>query len=77
MSDTEEDIVFDKNVPIPEPIVRSKYHFDRMEVGDSKFWPGTRAVKAVEAFSRKSDKKFAVRRTTEGGVSGVRIWRTV
>lgn len=75
-------IEFDKNIPIPDPIVRTKYEFDRMEVGDSKFWPGEAAGKAVVAFQRKSGKKFTTRKTHEthpdhiGTVDGLRIWRT-
>lgn len=77
-------IEFDKNIPIPDPVVRTKYEFDRMDVGDSKFWPGSAAVKSVEAYQRKSGKKFTKRKTRENHPSsedgspvvGYRIWRT-
>lgn len=75
-------IEFDKNIPIPPQQQRTKYEFDRMEVGDSKFWPGEAAGKAVVAFARKSGKKFTTRKTQEPHpdtgvvVDGIRIWRT-
>lgn len=74
-------IEFDKDIPIPDPVVRTKYEFDRMEIGDSKFWPGEAAGKAVVAFARKSGKKFTTRKVTETDEngdtrSGLRIWRT-
>lgn len=74
-------IEFDKNIPIPPQQQRTKYEFDRMDVGDSKFWPGEAAGKAVVAFSRKSGKKFTTRKTEERVVedgpllTGLRIWR--
>lgn len=74
-------IEFDKNIPIPPQPQRSKYHFDKMEVGESKFWPGKAAGKAVVAFARGSEKKFTTRRVTEKDetgamVDGLRVWRT-
>lgn len=74
-------IEFDKNIPIPDTVVRTKYNFDLMEVGDSKFWPGSAGAcgKAVAAFSRKNpSKKFTVRKMQEGdpAVVGERVWRT-
>lgn len=74
-------IEFDKDIPIPPPQQRTKYEFDRMEVGDSKFWPGEAAGKAVVAYARKSGKKFATRKEVQTSeeneeVSGLRVWRT-
>ena len=75
-------IEFDKHIPIPEPINRTKYEFDRMEVGDSKFWPGDAAGKAVAAHVAKTGKGFTTRKVKEVDpesgetVSGVRVWRT-
>lgn len=76
-------IEFDKNIPIPDPVVRTKYDFDLMEVGDSKFWPGSAVSKAVAVFCRKSPKRFTARTLTERDpesgamVRGTRVWRTM
>ena len=51
-----------------------------MEVGQSKFWPGAAASKAVVGYARKSGRKFVTRRveeTVDGKpVKGTRVWRT-
>ena len=65
----------EKGVPMPRNGAggRTKYPWDKMEVGDSFFVPGTRnrGVNPGAASLRLSPKKFAMRKVD----GGTRIWR--
>jgi hypothetical protein len=67
-------IKIEHNIPIPERLVRTRYPWLDMGVGDSFLWPeaarkhaGTSALKASERYGRT----FVVRRTKDG----TRCWR--
>lgn len=69
---------FDKGRPIPKPqAARSRYHFDKMDVGESFFVEGATCEKftAYAAFARRHPGwKFVSRTVTEKGKRGVRCW---
>lgn len=74
----------ESNIPLP-PIERtgrprgSKYPFARMKVGDSVFF-GKKSPTVVRAAIRAmrdhiKTARFATRKVTENGVTGLRVWR--
>ncbi len=74
----------DKGLPIPSNIIpgkggKKKYPFEEMEYGDSFFTntPYRTIHSAVSSrHSRKDNpKRYTVRKTTENGVVGFRVWR--
>ena len=82
----DQDIKFDENVPIPPARSQNKYNLHLMEPGHSKFWPGEGSAcsKAAAVYSKKSGRKFTVRRVEEKHpdesgamqlVRGERVWR--
>ena len=78
-----EEFKIDKNVDIPAPdtSARGKYPWAQMDVNDSFFVAGKTANNMTQsarkwAKSHKPDAKFTARKLVEGGVEGVRIWRT-
>ena len=68
----------DKSVPIPPP--REMFPFAEMkEVGDSFFIPRRDANSlrgALQGAKKRHGFKFTSRSVREGGVDGVRVWRT-
>jgi hypothetical protein len=70
----------DRDIPIPERVNGRKiYPFDEMEVGDSFFVEAKdaqRARNAVFQWKKRRGREITVRSITEGGVRGLRIWRT-
>lgn len=67
----------DKNIPLPNP--RNNYPFRGMDVGDSFFVANIprQVVSGAAAYWGKTHNVvFALRATEEGGVKGVRCWRT-
>lgn len=71
-------IVIEKGIPIPTKARGGSLPFDQLEVGDSFFVirSGSGANMAIKKFQEISTSKFTYRTVTEGGVKGVRIWRT-
>jgi hypothetical protein len=71
-------IVIEKNVPIPTKARGGSLPFDQMEVGDSFFVvrSATGANAAIKKAQEATKFKFTYRTVTEGGVKGVRIWRS-
>lgn len=64
-----------KNVPIPQNKIASKYPFKDMEIGDSFFASGIPAT-YISLHSRMlRPMKFSCRTVTENGVRGLRVWR--
>lgn len=72
-------IVIEKNVPIPTKGRGSSLPLGQMEIGDSFFVmrSGSGANAAIKKAQNTSKAKFTYRTVTEGGVKGVRIWRTL
>lgn len=75
--------LIEKNVPIPPKCPtgrKSRYPINKMEVGDSIFFPDPIGPKAARAASgagtRRKGQKFISRRLTENDQRGTRIWRT-
>ena len=72
----------DKGVPVPGAVVRTKYPFGQMEVGDSFFVPVTGSESAFAANLRASSSnwgkvnnaKFLVR-FEDDGKRILRVWR--
>lgn len=77
----------EKNIPLPQSILRSssKYPFDKLEIGESIFYPegevgyGT-LTGAVQAFHKRAanyrpgvSKRLTLRTNKEA--KGVRVWR--
>lgn len=71
-------VVIDKGIPVPAP-GNKKYPWREMQVGDSIFLPGKASTRA--AGIRQSAKmtagggEWTARVVTEGGVTGIRVWR--
>lgn len=66
----------DTNVPMPEGLVRVKYPFSKMEIGESFFVPGIAEGRRVAGRAQHhAPKKFAGRTVTENGITGIRYWR--
>lgn len=77
------EIQIDKGIPIPTKMQlgrKSKYPFDIMDVGDSFFVPGRDGKNfggtVTAARKRYPELSFEMRTVKEGGVVGVRVWRT-
>lgn len=75
-------IKIDKGIPIPpNPSGRptgSKYPLRDMQVGDSFFVANTtsqRVCGTMGNLSKRVGIKVAIRKVTENGVAGVRVWR--
>ena len=75
------EIEVQKNIPIPAPKCGPgwRYPFDQMGVGDSFFVPADErpirnVIGAVKASARWRGLKVAVRRLTEEGAAGIRVW---
>ena len=67
-------IKLDKGIPIPGAKKRgSKYPWDEMHPGDSFFVEG--APKGLYAQAAAHKIKITVRKVTERGKEGVRVWR--
>lgn len=70
-------------VPMPKPIAGRQrvYPFDKLEPGSSFFVPGANKSNHVSPSIRwwkraHPEQVFTVRKVTEDGVTGVRVWRT-
>jgi hypothetical protein len=61
----------DDDVPLPRG--RGSYPLGELEVGQSFFVPGNTNVASLAVNHRP--KKFTTRKKTEGGVTGIRVWR--
>lgn len=62
----------EKNIPIPAS--RSKYPFNKMEIGESVFFEyvfGLKARSAADSYGRAHKKRFVSRKVE----SGLRVWR--
>lgn len=71
---------FDKHIPIPKT---EHPAFRDMEVGDSVFVPHEGSILQCKAYmyaatiqKRSKQLRFTGKSVNEGGVAGVRIWRT-
>lgn len=81
-----DEIRLDKGVPVPPAkagrYAKSKYPFDRMEVGDSFVFRTADRCKSgtadgyMRAASKRYGGKFTQRKVVEDGVAVIRIWRT-
>lgn len=68
-------VKIDKGIPLPKAATREKYPFREMNVGDSFFVKETVASSSASlANKRFAPKRFASRKVTVGGQSGLRIW---
>ncbi len=69
----------DKGIPIPPVPKRTRstfrYPFAQMEMGDSVFVPLLSDANFVSAMLAAKPRKFTIRKVTENGVLGKRIWR--
>ena len=84
-----EDFIIDKGIPLPDDMRggRSLYPFDKLDTGDSVFFPlkegdnakrmKNRLSQASRTFGKKQEpeRHFVLRYRLENEVSGVRIWR--
>jgi len=67
-------IKIDKGIPFPGTSKRgSRYPWEAMQVGDSFFVEG--APKGLHAQAAAKKIKITVRKVTERGKEGVRVWR--
>lgn len=69
-----------KNVPLPKRKHgsgrRSIYPFKDMDVNDSFFVPNKKVFTSNRFYEKNNPKtKFSIRRVTENGVKGIRVWR--
>ena len=71
------DFKIDRNVPIPPKsgAGAKKYHFEKMEIGDSTFIVGKTMNVFGGTLAHYRPLKFSARTVTENGVKGVRVWR--
>jgi|TARA_R110000772_G_scaffold245962_1_gene359578 hypothetical protein len=82
------EVKIDKGIPLPTDIRNDlKYPFDKLEVGDSIFFPlsdednanrmKNRLAQATRTFGKKAtpERHFVIRYRLEDEVSGVRVWR--
>jgi len=72
----------DANVPMPATTLRgSKYPVEALQPGESFFVP-TKKVTSVSVYScckrvaARNNFTIAMRKVTENGIEGCRIWRT-
>ncbi|MDE1867439.1 MAG: hypothetical protein KGI08_06995 [Thaumarchaeota archaeon] len=76
-----EDAFFDgveKDIPIPARRKRVKiYYWEKMEIGESKFFPGKTLKSIVGTYAplRAEGFYFVARTVTEDSVEGIRVWR--
>lgn len=73
-------IKIDKGIPMPESGAGRKriYPFHELAVGDSFFAPNTTHANVngpAQRARQQTGRKFALRKVTENGVDGVRVWR--
>lgn len=72
----------EKGIPLPPASGRAggtRAFYALMEVGDSVFFAGgdlTKLAGNTNSWGRYHRRKFSVRRVTENGTAGVRVWRT-
>ena len=69
-----------KNTPIRPVGMGSKYQLHTYEVGDSAFYPismsgSNKLASAISRYSSRNGRAFTVRKLTEKGVAGHRVWR--
>ena len=82
------EVKIDKGIPLPTDIRNDlKYPFDKLEVGDSIFFPlsdednanrmKNRLAQATRTFGKKAtpERHLVIRYRLEDEVSGVRVWR--
>lgn len=71
-------ILIDNSVPIPLSRLAGRYPFGQLEVGQSFFTTDfdVRSVGPRTVKLRAQGRKFTARTVTEGGETGVRVWRT-
>jgi hypothetical protein len=67
-------IKIDKGVP-PPANDGSWSKYAAFEVGDSAFFAGERPPAAYFSYAKRTGRKFTIRKVTENGVTGYRIWR--
>lgn len=72
------ELKIEKGVPVP---LRHQHHihyrvFDRMEIGDSVFFPEISRQLLWQALQKRKPKTFATRQQRLDGVVGIRVWRT-
>tara|TARA_R100001377_G_C3082110_1_gene72796 strand:+ start:232 stop:495 length:264 start_codon:yes stop_codon:yes gene_type:complete len=84
-----EDFIIDKGIPLPDDMRggRALYPFDKLDTGDSIFFPlkegdnakrmKNRLSQATRTFGKKQEpeRHFVLRYRLENEISGVRIWR--
>lgn len=75
------EIKIDKGIPIPEPRKLYELPINKLEVGDSFFYPADlpqtrrRVQCAIHEEARRRGVKCRTRRERLDGVDGVRCWR--
>ena len=71
-------ILIDNSVPIPLSRLAGRWPFGQLEVGQSFFTTDfdVRGVASRTVKLRAQGRKFVSRTVTEGGETGVRVWRT-
>lgn len=73
-------IKIDTDIPLPEAPTKMEIPLGNMRVGNSVFVEGETAVSVnptIQRFRKKCpEQSFTARTRKEGGVQGVRIWRT-
>tara|TARA_R100000742_G_C4273256_1_gene92761 strand:- start:88 stop:348 length:261 start_codon:yes stop_codon:yes gene_type:complete len=82
------EVKIDKGIPLPTDMRNElKYPFDKMETGDSIFFPlgeednaqrmKNRLSQATRTYGKKQEPEqhFVIRYRLENEVSGVRVWR--
>lgn len=70
------EIKIDKNVPMPKE-KRGKpcgYPWRQMEIGDS-FFVSEKGYSGFHTWTKRLGIKISIRKVTENGVTGVRVWR--
>ena len=72
-----EEVAIETGVPMPEPIIRVRYAFEKMAVGTSMFFAELQQIESAQTAARdwakRNNPEFKVtRRKVEGGY---RLWR--
>lgn len=72
-----EQVAIDTGIPVPEPIIRVRYAFEKMGIGESMFFAELQQVESAQTAARdwakRNNPEFKVtRRKVEGGY---RLWR--
>lgn len=70
--------MFEKNIPVPNSVVSKKYHFEKMQVGDSISVPADKRYRQVLSrlvsdYGNRHKMKFTIRKIDD---QSVRVWRT-